>query len=297
MTAHVRLPGTNTTRVSTVDSAGLSLTGDLDVRACLSMDDWTPGAIQSIIGHWNSSGNVRSWQFSVNTAGTLFFQWSVLGTSTVITSTSTVATGFTDATTHWVRVTHDVDNGAVGNDVAFYYSDESVNTAAGSVTWTQLGTTVTTAAVTSHFDSTAAPAIGALSVGGTQRIVANFYYAELRSSIGGTIVGSPDFRTAAQITTPNTVFTDSIPNAWTLQSDALWEIEAITGTGASTLANISSAGSGTYSVTPITGTGASTLQNISSAGVGVFTGTGPAPVTGTKVFRSPRYGITRRASQ
>lgn len=53
---------------------------------------------------------------------------------------------------------------------------------------------------------------------------------------------------------------------------------AITGTGASTLADATSAGSGTYTPAAITGTGASTLDDVTSAGDGTFT---PLAITGT----------------
>jgi hypothetical protein len=59
---------------------------------------------------------------------------------------------------------------------------------------------------------------------------------------------------------------------------------AITGTGASTLDGVTSAGSGTFTPAPITGTGASTLQGVTSAGSGTFiaaiTGTGSATLQG-----------------
>lgn len=64
-----------------------------------------------------------------------------------------------------------------------------------------------------------------------------------------------------------------------------WFVAApITGTGATTLAGASSAGSGTYTPAAITGTGSSTLSGVTSAGTGTFTGaitgTGTATLTG-----------------
>lgn len=281
MSAYVNLPGTGTTRINTPDSAALSLLGDLDVRVLVAPADWTPAAAQNLTSHWNTTGNVRSWQFTLNTTGTLFLQWSTDGTAT-ITSSSTVGTGFSDGTAHWLRVTHDVDNGAAGNDVIFYTSNDPTTTAPGSVSWTQLGTTVTTAGTTSHFNSTTLPALGATSSGSAGRLIGKMYYAEWRSSIGGTIVASPDFRDATQITTPYTVFTDPQANAWTLQTAATWIFDG-TGTGASTLAGVTSAGSGTL-INPITGTGALTLVGVTSAGVATvgnpITGTGSSTLVG-----------------
>lgn len=292
------MPGTGSTRIDTPDVAGLSLTGDLDLRMLVAMTDWTPAATQNLMSHFSVTSNQRSWRFDLNTAGTFGFLWSVDGTAT-ITKASTAATGRTDGLPLWVRVTHDVDNGAAGNDVIFYTSTDPVTTAPASVTWSQLGTTVTTAGTTSHFDSTTTPIIGAISAGGALLMVGHVHYAEMRSAIAGTVVSSPDFRTAAQITTPNTVFTDPQGIAWTLRSNALW-IADVTATGASTLDGVTSAGSGTF-LAAITGTGASTLAGVSSAGVGVFTGIGPIPGSGNRmggnkaIRKPPRLSGTRKA--
>lgn len=78
----------------------------------------------------------------------------------------------------------------------------------------------------------------------------------------------------------------------------------ISGAGSSTLADVTSAGSGTYTPSAITGTGASTFEDVTSAGTGVYTpaaiiGTGSSslePVTslGTGTFTPP--GITGTGS-
>jgi len=72
---------------------------------------------------------------------------------------------------------------------------------------------------------------------------------------------------------------------------------AITGTGASTLADVTSAGTGAYTPAPISGTGASTLDDATSAGSGtsavpVFTGTGASTLddvtsAGTGAYTPP----------
>lgn len=222
MTAYVDLPGSGTTRISTPDSAALSLLGDLDVRALISMVDWTPAAIQGILSHWNTAGNQRSWSFQVNTNGTLSLAWSVLGDATVITVNSTVAPVVANGSPLWVRVVHDVDNGAVGNDVLFYTSTDPITTALGAVTWVQLGTTVTTAATTSHHNSTTTPLIGAITVGSSIRLIGKVYVTEWRSVIAGTVVANPDFRSIAQSADGGLTFVGPAGNTWTLQTAALW---------------------------------------------------------------------------
>jgi hypothetical protein len=75
----------------------------------------------------------------------------------------------------------------------------------------------------------------------------------------------------------------------------VWEVmgpdSGVTGTGASTLDDVTSAGSGTYTPPAITGTGASTLDGVTSAGSGTFT---PAPITGTGA--STLQGVTSAGS-
>lgn len=63
----------------------------------------------------------------------------------------------------------------------------------------------------------------------------------------------------------------------TSDGDGTYTPPAITGTGTSTFGDVTSAGSGTYTPPPITGSGSSTLEDVTSAGTGTFV----APITGT----------------
>lgn len=156
----VYLPGVTGNYMSVPDSAALDIVGDIDIRARVALDDWTPAAVSALVAKYVSTGDQRSYRLYVSADGKLHLAWSPNGTSpSVIDVASTVATGVTDGATKWVRATLDVDNGAVGNDVKFYTSDDGT-------AWTQLGTTVTTAGVTSIYAGTAPGEIGAYS-GGT----------------------------------------------------------------------------------------------------------------------------------
>lgn len=133
--------------LSTPDTVAVSITGDLDVRALAAADDWTPAAERILASKWGAAGQ-RSWRLALTTAGTLRLDWSADGTAT-LSATSTVATGLVDTAVSWVRATIDVNNGAAGRTVNFYLSNDGI-------TWNALGAAVTTAGVTSVFDSTTA---------------------------------------------------------------------------------------------------------------------------------------------
>jgi hypothetical protein len=201
----VYLPGTSGAYASTPDSAGISVTGDIDIRAKVALDDWTPAAAAWIFSKANLAGTERSYGLSVNTTGVLQMNWSADG-STLTTKSSTVATGFTDGTAHWVRVTLDVDNGAAGNTVTFYTSED------GS-TWTQLGSTVVTAGTTSIFNGNTALEISGRTAGTQNWLIGSFFEGQIRDGIGGTVVANPVAGTSG--------ITDSAGNTWTLNGGAV----------------------------------------------------------------------------
>ena len=174
---YIYLPGIAGQYISTPDAAALDITGDIDIRVRVAFDDWTPLAGSTLAGKWLGSGNQRSWYLLLNTDGTLNLVWSNDGT-TIITKTSTSATGITDATIKWIRATLDVDNEAVGNDVKFYTSDDGA-------TWTQLGSTVTTAGVTSIYSGTAVLEVGSFG-GGASPSTGKFYRAQIFAGLTGT---------------------------------------------------------------------------------------------------------------
>ena len=75
-----------------------------------------------------------------------------------------------------------MDNTAAGWDLKFYTSSDGV-------AWTQLGSTITTATITSIADGTQILAVGSTGAGITRINGGKIHYAEIRSGIGGTVVG------------------------------------------------------------------------------------------------------------
>jgi hypothetical protein len=121
---------------------GQMFSGDLEVFAKISTPDWTPASPIQILNCSNAS-NKSAFSFRLDSSGKLHFYWaSVNGLASPDKSKlSTVATGFSDGATGWVKATLDLDNGASGHDVKFW-------TSLDGETWTQLGSTITTAGIT-----------------------------------------------------------------------------------------------------------------------------------------------------
>jgi hypothetical protein len=205
----VRLPGTTGNYVSTPDSVALSLAGDMDVRVKVSMDDWTPSGVQTFIAKRDAS--FISWQFTVAADGTLGLGISIDGT-TFLGNASTAAVaataGVVDGGSLWCRVTRVSSTGVI----KFWWSRDGV-------TYTQLGTDVagTSGAL---YDNAAVVEIGSNRSGANNNLAGYVYYAEIRSSAAGTIVGFFDatvLRAAAR--TPSTVTLGGA--VWTLVGSAL----------------------------------------------------------------------------
>lgn len=182
--------------------------GDIDVRAELAMDDWTPATAMSVLGKYNT-GN-RSYRLDITTGGNLQFYWTTDG-NTDISRTSTAVVSASDGNIKWVRAILDVDNGAAGHDVKFYTSDDGQ-------TWVQLGTTVTTAGVTSIFHGSAALTVGSIFAGSTQNLVGNVFYVEIRNGIDGTVVAALDLQKKPWVVgaTSGAFNLDRIGIGWTL---------------------------------------------------------------------------------
>jgi len=190
---HLRLTGTSGMRVATPDSVPLSITGDIDLRIRCSLDDWTPAANQILLSKYVTTGNQRSWEMLIDKTGRMWFTWSRLGTSTTLSSVKAMPP-FVNGVAYWLRVTMDVD--VVGKDswIRFFWSDDDTNDA-DAVKWKQQGVTNGTGATTSIFDSAAEVAIGGANSGTSSQPVGNFYAAQIRNGIAGTVVASPDFST------------------------------------------------------------------------------------------------------
>jgi hypothetical protein len=199
-----------------------AITGDLDVRAKIRATDYTPAAIKVICAHAGASGN-RGWALALNaTTGRPMLRYSTNGTTWVDDVATAALPSVTDNVTDiWVRATLDVDNGASGRSTRFYSS-------ADGITWTQLGSTVTTAGTVTLYSPTG---IG-LSVGAINDTPtfsdgwAGPIY-EVQIYDGTTLVCRPRFDTYYHLATSlfewaegDTHGHDAQGNIWTLGGDA-----------------------------------------------------------------------------
>jgi len=190
--------------VSTPDAAALDITGDIDIRFDADLDSWRES--MELVGKWTETGNQRSYQVLFGGDGTFNLYTSTDGTA-ITAASSQVPVPFTTGRGA-IRVTLDVDDGA-GNRVYSYYTSDTING-----TWTLLNTR-TLAGTTSIFSGSAplrvldnpdSTVFGSIIRG-------RVYAAQVRNSIGGTVVANPDFTAQAQGATS---FTDSTSKLWTL---------------------------------------------------------------------------------
>ena len=223
---YVYLNGAAGNNMSTPDSNALDISSDIDIRAQIALDDWTPAAASVLINKFLGTGNQRSYSLFVDTNGTLVFNWSSDGTNQT-QPVSTVATGIADGATKWVRVTLDVDNGSSQNETKFWLSDDGI-------TWTQLGTTITNSGVTSIYNSTTQLTIGTnsgTSASGLSR--GKFFRAQVLNGIDGTVAFDANFETSIT-SLLQTSFTESSANAATVtinRSGSAYRSAGITAAG------------------------------------------------------------------
>ena len=174
------LPGDSGDYVHTPDSAAVSVTGDLDVRAHVALDDWTPAASGTLVAKRDGASD-RSFWFYVTTLGKLGFAWSVDGSALIFTLSTTAVPDPGAGEALHLRATMDVS----GYSLVFYTSTDGVS-------WSQLGAAVTGAA-TSFFDSTALLTVGALDNDGSgSRLAGTIFSAQVYDGIDGTLVADFD---------------------------------------------------------------------------------------------------------
>ena len=190
-TQRLVIPQTAST-LTAPDDAGLSITsGDLDIRLDARMDSWHKQV--DLVSKWVAAGNQRSYELILYPDGILSLKFSHDGTTGTGQDFAAEATAALPHETGRlsIRATLDADNGSGVREYKFYYSE----TPGLNGPWTQLGTTVPGGATTTIFDSTVPVTIG--DTLGQARLDAELYAVELRSVIGGTVVFSLDFETAA----------------------------------------------------------------------------------------------------
>ena len=145
----------------TADSTSQNLLSGsrITLRARLAMDTWVPATDQTLASKWDTATNLRSWKFSITSAGFLQVMMSTNGTNQV-TMTSSVQTGFAPLSDHYIKIVTLGANGFGGKSTWFYTSEDGL-------AWTQLGIQVNDTSLGSgaFFDSTTSLRIGATAQG------------------------------------------------------------------------------------------------------------------------------------
>lgn len=215
-------------RAQAPDAAGISVTGDLDLRVDLELlgPEWSgqdntrwrwPTAGFDLASKWRFVAGDLSWCWLI-TGGQLVFRWSTDGSANFTATCSTTLPG-PGSGRRVLRVTIDVDNGASGRTVTFYQGPSMTGP------WTVLDT-VTQAGTTSIFDSPEPLRVGAANENNAFTWGSNgpcvIYAFEMRDGIDGAVVASPDFTTRPLDPVPfgPATFTDTQGNAWSFLGTA-----------------------------------------------------------------------------
>lgn len=155
-----------------------AVTGDIDIRVHVALDNWQRGATQGLVSRYGSAGNM-SFRFEIDSSNRLTFGWSPEGTS-ALSVIYTTALPFTPGQDAWLRATLDVDNGT-GRTAVLYSSVDGV-------TWTQLVSSSIPGGQTAIFD----PPAQAYEIGGrglTGGIMqGKIFEVQIRDGIDGKIV-------------------------------------------------------------------------------------------------------------
>ena len=196
-------------RAIIADKESLRITGDLEIVSKIACIDYSYSSEQTIACKMGDSGNY-GWSLFIDIYGYPKLWWSSTGSNQIIKPAS-VPLPTANGADVWIKATLDVDNGADGNTVRFYTSANGTN-------WTQLGTSIVTAGVTSVFASTADIHIG--SRNSSQPLIGRIYRLFVKNGINGAVVASPDFGQAHPSIV--TTFSDLEGNAITKTGTISW---------------------------------------------------------------------------
>lgn len=198
------LPGTAGNYASTPDSAGLSITGDIDVRARVALTDWTPTVENVLVGKWDASGN--GYLLTLNGGGNSgklqFAVHTIAGVEFVL---SNAILGLADGSTKWIRGTRVQATGVY----ALYTSDDGA-------AWTSVPGTVTSGTVNAITDGTPPVTIGA-NASAANLLNGSVYRVQILAGIGGAARADfdPTQVTRNSVRTP-AGYTDAQGNVWTV---------------------------------------------------------------------------------
>jgi hypothetical protein len=210
---HVSLPGSSGNYITAPDDARLDVSGDLDVRADVALDDWQTsnakllsklGGAYELMLNKATSGLRMAWRNSANVLNI---------------RNSTAGLPVADGERLQVRGVLDVDDGA-NYTVTFYYRTDTNLGLTDHSGWTQLGSTVLSPGTTNIKADNSLVALGANTNGTKSLWAGDYYQALILDGINGVVAADPDFRTLSQLTSTPTDYSqwqDTPTNPWTIQ--------------------------------------------------------------------------------
>jgi len=212
------LSGALSNYASTPDSSALDITGDLEMVVRVTPSSWA--GTYTLIGKRQAAPNQSYW-WILNGATSMSFAWSADGTTAFnLAGSTTLPTG---SATLWLKMEFDVNNGASGRTVTFYYAADQETE---PTSWTTLQA-VTSAGVTSIANTTSIVEFGAQQTGASTMLTGSLKRAIIRNGIGGTTAFDANFTAqtadalafnetssnAAAVTITSTRYSYGVPNA------------------------------------------------------------------------------------
>ena len=194
--------------LSTPDTVLLSPTGDLDLRIEVYREDWETGFLDPI-KKWVTTGNQRSFLLTIY-QGWMWLYWSTDGSTVNYLAPDKQIPAWAGRVA--LRATIDVNNGAGGHTVCFYYADHIDGT------WIQLGEDVVGTGTTSIYNSTSPITLCANPSSDSEDASSTLYAWEMRWGIGGAVVTSAVV--ADEATVGVGTFDDAQGTEWTLSAGA-----------------------------------------------------------------------------
>ena len=196
----------------TGDAILSAVTGDLDIRVQVALDDFTPSTAATLVAQWNVSGDQEAFRFRIATSGNVELIWSEDGTTSQNDNDGGNSVLVDGQSTH-LRVTlqHNAGSGTV---VQFLQSEDGVD-------WTlRRSVTKSDASSTSGLHAANAPyQIGAYNTGGSpdQHADGTVFSAQVYDGIDGTIASNFD---PAQGAVGGTSFVAATRETWSINGNA-----------------------------------------------------------------------------
>ncbi len=217
MSLFLDLPATAAHNVTTPSHASLDIVSDIELSGRITIDDLSPASQVAILSKMPGSG-ATGYRFRMETTSELDYAWGDGAFSGDKRSTASLSSvGVVVGDKVWVKVTHDVDDGASDDSLTFWYSLDDTNIEA-EVSWTQLGNVKKHGSTTSISTNSQALQVGSHQngtpwEGGMYRVVA-------KDGIDGTVVAdfAGDDFTLGDSDTDTAV--DSTGKTWTINGTA-----------------------------------------------------------------------------